>query len=422
MTRPVAVPRVIALGPRETTRVAVLDVGSSSMSCLVAEMRPVHGAAPLRTHRGVVLAHAQQKARGIKSGLVVDARAAAETIRILIDKVEQEARASVSSVILSTSCGRLRSEKLSADVPLPHGRVRDVDVRQVFTAAARIASGGERVTLHALPVGFALDDHHGIVEPVGMRGNALTADMHLVTAEAGPISNLVDCVESCQLDVGGIVAAPYASALSVLFDDEIEHGATVIDLGGGATGVACFAAGDLTHVDAIALGGDHVTRDVGRVMRLTMSEAERLKVLQGNAFAPVSDLGAEDAFDVDELTADVRLGEAVRARAEEKLGLLKQRLDQNAPGGSVERIVLTGGGSQLAGIAELTHAVFGVPVRIGRPHQVYGSDSATTPGAAAVTGLLHYTGFASRERFGDGADTGSAGYWSRFGDWLREGF
>ena len=280
MSRYVAMPRVVPLGERQTSRVAVLDIGSSKISCCVAEMQPARGPS-LRSHRGKVLAFAEQRSAGVRSGLIVDAAAAAETIRLVVDAAEKAARATITSVVVGASCGRLRSERLSADVPLQHDYVRDGDVRQVFTVAARIASGGERVTLHALPAGFALDGHGGIVEPVGMRGNMLAADMHLVTAEAGPVANLIDCVESCQLAVEGVVAAPYASALSVLFDDEIEHGATVIDLGGGTTTIASFAKGELSYVDAIAIGGEHVTRDIGRVLRQSMSQAERIKVLQG---------------------------------------------------------------------------------------------------------------------------------------------
>lgn len=422
MSRYVSMPRAVPLSERQTAKVAVLDIGSSKISCAVAELRPVRTAG-IRTHRCVILAFAEQRSAGVKSGLIVDAAAAAETIRHVVDAAERGARATITSVVVGTTCGRLASERLSADVPLEHDFVRDADVAQVFTVAARIASGGERVTLHALPAGFALDGHGGIVEPVGMRGKQLTADLHLVTAEAGPIANLIDCVESCQLAVEGIVAAPYASALSVLFEDEIEHGATVIDLGGGTTTVASFAKGELAHVDAIALGGEHVTRDIGRVLRLPMSQAERIKVLQGNAYAPLAEFDAyDDAFDVDDLTTEEKLGDAVRSRAEEIFDLVRQRLDDRAGHVSVGRIVLTGGASQLAGMVELATHVLRTHVRLGRPVQVYGAEAAVAPGAATATGLCHYVSFAGRERFGDGMETSMTGYWSRLGRWLKESF
>ncbi len=422
MNRHVAMPRATPLGERETSRVAVLDVGSHRISCAVAEMRPIRTPG-VHTHRCSILAHAEQRSCGVKGGLVVDASAAAATIKSVVDTAERAARATITSVVVGTTCGRLTSERLSADVPLHAEYVRDMDVSNVFTVAAQIASGGERVTLHALPAGFALDGHRGIVEPVGMRAELLTADMHLVTAEAGPVSNLIDCVESCQLGVEAIVASPYASALAVLSDDEIEHGATVIDLGGGTTTVASFDGGALSYVDAIAVGGEHITRDIGRVLRQSMAQAERLKVLQGNAFSPLADMNAfDDAFDVEDLTLEEKLGDAVRSRTEEIFDLVRQRLDQAGSDGSLARVVLTGGGSQLSGVAELAQAVFGEHVRLGRPRQVYGAESAAGPSAAALVGLAHYPTFAANERFGGVAAAGAAGYWSRFGHWLKESF
>ncbi|MEM7566168.1 MAG: cell division protein FtsA [Pseudomonadota bacterium] len=422
MSRPVIMPRATPLGEKETCRVAVIDIGSHSIACAVAEMRPIRTPG-IRTHRCSVLSYSAQRSAGVKGGLIVDAAAAADTVRSVVDAAERGARATITSVVVGTTCGRLASERLSADVPLPGDYVRDADVSKVFTVAAGIASGGERVTLHALPAGFALDGQRGIVEPVGMRADLLTADMHLVTAEGGPIANLIDCIESCQLGVEAIVASPYASALAVLSDDEIEHGATVIDLGGGTTTVASFDGGALSYVDAIALGGEHITRDISRVLRQSMAQAERLKVLQGNAFAPVADYDSlSDAFDSEDLSHEEKLGEAVRSRSEEIFDLVKQRLDRAGSDGALSRVVLTGGGSQLSGMAELAQSILGSHVRLGRPQNIYGSESATGPAAATLAGLCQYPTFASRERFGSGAMSGAGGYWSRFGEWIRESF
>ena len=422
MNRYVAMPRPTPLADTETARVAVLDIGSSKIACAVAEMRPVREPS-IRSHRCAVLAFAEQRSAGVKSGLIVDASAAAETIRNVVEAAEKDARATVTSVIVGTTCGRLASERLSADVPLGREYVRDTDVREVFAVAARIASGRERVTLHALPAGFALDGHRGVVDPVGMRGQMLTADLHLVTAEAGPIANLIDCVESCQLAVEAVVAAPYASALCVLQDDEIEHGATVIDLGGGTTTMACFDKGGLTHVDAFALGGEHITRDIGRVLRKPMTEAERIKVLQGNAFAPLAELDMYDGgFDIDSLSAEEMLGDATRSRAEEIFDLARRRLDERCGDAANGRVVLTGGGSQLAGMAELATHVLRTHVRIGEPVQVHGAEALSPATGATALGLCHYAGFSARERHGDIVSFGASGYWSRLGQWIRESF
>ena len=81
-----------------------------------------------------------------------------------------------------------------------------------------------------------------------------------------PLQNLKLAVERCRLTVAGALFAPYASGLSVLTPDEMQLGATVIDMGGGATAIAVFLEGALVHADVVPLGGFNVTADIARVL------------------------------------------------------------------------------------------------------------------------------------------------------------
>ena len=85
------------------------------------------------------------------------------------------------------------------------------------------------------------------------------------------------------------MATPYAAGLSTLVDDEAELGAAVVDFGGGSTTVGVFRGGRLIHVDAVAVGGIHVTRDIARGLNISMTDAERLKTLYGACIASPSD-------------------------------------------------------------------------------------------------------------------------------------
>ena len=101
-------------------------------------------------------------------------------------------------------------------------------------------------------------------DPKGMVGDELGAELHVASCDAAAARNLMLAIERCHLRVEAVVATPYASGLSTLVDDEAELGAALVDLGGGSTTVGVFAGGRLVHVDAVAVGGNHITMDIAR--------------------------------------------------------------------------------------------------------------------------------------------------------------
>jgi cell division protein FtsA len=160
---------------------------------------------------------------------------------------------------------------------------------RLLAGGRQYAGRDKRTVLHALPMSYRLDDNGGISEPHGMCGERLSVDLHAVTSDEVAMRNIMLCVERCHLGVASLVAAPYASALSVVTPDEAKLGVALIDLGAGTTTLSVFADGHFVHADAIALGGNSVTTDIARALGAPIEHAERLKTLHGSAFATLSD-------------------------------------------------------------------------------------------------------------------------------------
>src|SRR4029453_7885261 len=146
------------------------------------------------------------------------------------------------------------------------GAVREDDTLRIISGARQYAAREKRTVLHALPTGYRLDDHNGIRDPLGMCGERLGIDIHAVTADEVAIRNLLLCGERCHLEVSGLVAAPYASALAVITPDEAKLGVACIDFGAGTTTLSVLADGQFVHADAIAFGGNSVTTDIARTL------------------------------------------------------------------------------------------------------------------------------------------------------------
>ena len=370
---------------------AALDVGSSKIACFIAKTdQTIAGLRP----RVVGVGH--QSSRGVRAGAIVDMDEAAEAIRAAVEQAERMAGQAVNSVTLTLSAGQPTSTRIGAEIDLPQREVTERDLRRLLDGALSEFAVADRVVLHAIPLAWSVDDHRGIRDPRGMFGRTLGVEVHVITAAIGPLRNLMTCVERCHLDLKGVVATPYASGLSALGDDEVQLGATLIDMGAGATTAAVFAEGALLHIDTVPVGGSHVTSDVARGLSTPLSAAERLKTLYGSALDSPDD--DQQMIEVPSVTGDRIYGSAprsllnsiIRPRLEETFELIRDRLDAaGVSKTSGRRLVLTGGASQLPGTGELAARVFGKQVRIAGPSGITGlGDAVSGPAFSAVAGVV----------------------------------
>lgn len=436
MSTHVMTPRLRPLSERKSAILSALDIGTSKIVCLIARLAPAGGEAGRgRTHRCRILGIGHQRARGVKGGAVVDMDAVEDAIRRAVDAAERMAGVQVESVIINGTGGRLGSQLFEAQVPITGRAVSQADIHRVLEACTTRGGGAGRAVLHSLPIGFSIGETRQIEDPRGMIGDELGAQMHVLSCDAAAARNLMLAVERCHLRVDAMVATPYAAGLSVLADDEAELGATLIDMGGGATTVSVFSGGALTYVDGIALGGNHVTTDVARGLSIRLADAERLKTLYGACLATASD--ERETVSVTQVGEDgehpahlpkAQLIQIIKPRVDEILEVVRDRLKGAgfAPHAG-RRIVLTGGASQLAGLPEAAKRIMSGQIRVGRPVGAQGMpESARNPAFSAAVGLLVYPQVSGNEHFRPSRIPAPApeaqGYIGRVGRWLKSSF
>jgi cell division protein FtsA len=426
--------------PTPQKRVALaasLDIGTSKIACMIARLRPCpsNGALRGRSHAVELIGYSQIQSRGVKAGAVVDLAECEQAVRQAVSLAERMAKVRVESVLLSATGGRLQGQLIEAAADLHGGAVTQADVSRVTSAGMRHATGEGRTVLHALPVGYTLDGAKGIRDPKGMVARQFGVDMNVVTADATVARNLMLVVERCHLNVEAMAASPYVAGLSVLTDDEADLGAAVVEMGAGTTTIAVYSAGRFVHASGFAVGGHHITMDLARGLSTCIADAERIKTLYGTVLTGGSDArelmsvpAAGDERDVPQIVSRATIGNIVRQRAEEIFEMVRDRLaDSPFAAEPRARVVLSGGASQLTGIAELATQILGRPVRVGRPLGFGRLPSeAKTASFAVPTGLLVYPQFAQLEhvepRHTRQLRTGTDGYFGKVGRWLREGF
>ncbi|SHJ36921.1 cell division protein FtsA [Palleronia salina] len=385
--------------------IAVLDVGTSKVACLVLridgpdQFRASDGVGPMAgqgTFR--IVGAATTRSRGVRFGEVDTMPETERAIRTAVQGAQKMAQIRVDHVIATLSGGDPRSYGLAGQIDVGGGPVTEQDVARCMAACDVPPFGEDREVLHAQPVNFALDHRSGMGDPRGHMGNTLACDMHLLTVDSKVVASLIHCLKRCDLELAGVASSSYVSAIASLVEDEQELGAACVDLGGGATGLSIFMKKHMIFADSVRMGGDNITSDIAKGLQVSLATAERLKTLHGGVVATSMDdremiaLGGEETgdWDRDQRTASrAELIGIMRPRVEEILEEVRTRLDaagfEHLPS---QQIVLTGGSSQIPGLDHLAPRILGQQVRIGRPLRVAGlPEKATGAAFASAVGL-----------------------------------
>ncbi|HNM77994.1 MAG TPA: cell division protein FtsA, partial [Tepidiformaceae bacterium] len=257
--------------------------------------------------------------------------------------------------------------------------------------------------IHVVPRGYWIEGTEQVSDPVGMFGGRLDAEVHIVSGAVSAVQNLTKCVEGAGVQVDDIVLESIASATSCLEEQERQQGVALVDIGGSTTSIAVYDEGSLAHTACLPIAGSQLTNDLARVLRCPWEAAEQLKCTVGAAYA---DPSMHETVDIQAFgtqakkTVDLRhVCEILQARSEEILEMVAVELkrvgfyDRLAAG-----IVLTGGTSQLKGLAEVAEARLAIPARVARPSGYSGlSDLIGSPAFATSIGLVEYA-LSGRER------------------------
>jgi cell division protein FtsA len=358
-----------------------------------------------------VLGSGHRASAGVKRGYVTDMEAASFAIRDAVERAEKSAGTNVRSVWIACAGAGLASNVVSVDIEIGGRRIEDEDIETLLIQAQDMIQPDGRTVLHAQPAHYTLDGAHGVANPRGLHAERLGVDIHVMLADGAPVRNLTEAVQNAHLSVDGVVAAPLAAGHACLTIEERELGVALVEIGADVTNVAVFAGGMLLGLKAVPMGSADITDAIANGFGIRRSQAERLKCVAGSAIASPADHrelipvnGPNDAPDgvaagplargADDKNRIVRaeLVSVVTQQLAVLTGEIGKALkEMGFSGARAGQVVLTGGGAELAGMADFMQGALGQPVRLGRPPQLPGMPEAHhAPGFATLAGLCLY--------------------------------
>ncbi|KAF0181927.1 MAG: cell division protein FtsA [Nitrospirae bacterium] len=339
-----------------------LDVGTTKICIVTGE----------KSDQGITITSARSfSSTGLRKGIVVDADAAAESIRRAVEEAVPSGDRALS-VCVGIAGSHIKSFSSEGSANIKGKKVLPQDVEKAIDTASAAYVPLDREILHVLPTDFVLDGQGGIKDPVGLTGRRLEVKVTIVTGAIAAVQSLLRACEASGVAVSDIVLQPIASSEATVTQRERERGVALVDIGGGTTDIAVYQSGWLLRTAVLGIGGNHFTNDLSIGLEVSFPEAERIKKLFGSilcderqekrpikvalANGHVKTISARDISDI------------IQPRAEETLELIRKELDEaKRLGANISRTVLTGGCSLLTGLEPYAGTLLGTPVRIGYP-------------------------------------------------------
>lgn len=326
-----------------------------------------------------ILGFGKANSNGVRHGQVLNID---ETIKAIKQALESclacNPGLSISEVYVGVAGHHIKSLQTRGDI------VRENDEEEITQAEVDILISKQYKTyipagdqiIDVIPQEYTIDNMPNILRPIGYSGVKLGANFHIITGDKNAIRNINRSVEKAGLYTKDLVLQPLASAAAVMSQDDLEAGVAIVDIGGGTTDLAVFADGVLRHTAVIPFAGENITNDIKSGLGVLKSQAEQMKTQFGSALANEAKANAYitipglRGMPAKEISVK-NLANIIQARMSEILDFVTYHLKQigmdnrQLNGG----IVLTGGGSQLKHLIQLTEYVTGLPARIGLPNE-----------------------------------------------------
>jgi len=369
-----------------------LDIGTTKVCAVIGE-RNENGALEIT---GV----GTSPSTGLRKGVVVNIESTLRSVSQAVEAAEMMSGREVSSCW--TGIGGAHIDGLnSRGVVAVTGKGKETreigqaDIDRVIEAARAVVIPMDRQVLHVIPQSYIVDDQKGIRNPLDMIGVRLEAEVHIITGSVTSAQNLVKCVNRAGFRVEDLLLQSLAASRSVLTQEEKDLGVALIDMGGGTTDILVFQEGSPYFTTTVPVGGAQVTSDLSIMHSLSFDTAERIKIEAGCCWAAMVERDEEILVPGVGGRAPLAIPRSqilsvIQPRMEEIFRLALDKIDRlglSRPLGA--GIVLTGGGSQLAGVAELAARVCRMPVRVGVPMSVGGLvEEYRSPAYATAVGLV----------------------------------
>ena len=345
-----------------------MDIGTTKVACIVGQKA--------ENGKIEILGYGKTISTGVRRGVVTNIFDTVEAIKTAVKQASDQSGVEINRVSVGIAGQHIKS--------LQHRGVLMRDNHETEITEAELERlRNDTFKINMTPGEEIIDvirqdtyvDGEPATNPVGMLGNKIEANFHVIIGQTSAAKNIIKCIESAGLEMDYMVLEPIASAQAVLDEEEKDAGVVLVDIGGGTTDIAIFKDKKIQHTAVIPFGGNIITEDICTGCSIIKHYAEEVKVKFGSALASenrddeVVSIPGIRGRDPKEISFK-NLAHIIQARLEEIFELVNYEIQKaKADNQLIAGIVLTGGGAMMRHIQQLAEFKTGLEVRIGYPNE-----------------------------------------------------
>ncbi len=350
----------------------------------------------------------------------------------VIEQAEEQARETVRQIYLGLRGNHIESMNARGAINISRTdkEITAEDVSGAIENAKTIRLSPDREILHSIPQEFSLNHQRGVPNPVGMEGNFLEVDVHILTGSSSHLSNIYKAIAQAGFEVVEPVYGLLSVGDLVITQEEKELGCLLIDFGGLTTGLAIYTEGSIRYSKELQVGSDFITRDISHSLRTSLAVAQDIKEKYGMAMGSLLkedskfDFMAVDGSTIRESTRK-QLIEIIQPRLDQVFVTIDEEIKKSNLADAIVAggVVITGGGARLGGIMQATEQALNSSTRIGLPQdiasgpeEIIGNTTYSTAIALLRSNIQNSPGFTSQR------PAKGTGIMKKMKDWFDQSF
>ena len=377
--------------------IAGIDIGSSQISCAAGCYNEEKTVWDIKGHLSLPCS-------GIKTGMIVDLQETAFTLEKAVKTIEIQANMPLNSAVLALRGSHIESVTAHGvlNINRTDKEITDEDVRQVLSNAEALRFSPDKEILYTSVQKFSLDKLKGISNPVGMKGNYLEVDVHILLGSSTYLDNLYKAVSLAGIDIEDAVYGLFALGDALIEPEEKDTGCLLVDIGGLTTGVVFYLEGNICLAKELPIGSDHITKDISHLLKIPHKKANEMKENHKKITTEVNQFLKRTQI-TNNVSKTADLNYAITARLDQIFSLVYEEVQKAGFEDTLfgSNVVLTGGGSKLDGILKDAETAFGTSARLGMPRNAVSATGIEqdVSYATAVSALCSSRGQESKDKF-----------------------
>lgn len=342
-----------------------IDVGSATIRVVVGEF--------LKGEKNPkVIGAGEAPALGMRHGYVVDFNLAVNSVTRAIGEAERASGIKIKRAFVAMGGVTLRGDYATGEtiISKADGEVTHLDIDRALEDSEANLSAQNKKIIQSFPLSWKLDGKEILGRPEGMRGTKLECKTLFVTCSNQHLEDLLSVISEAGVRPVDVIPAPIAGGKMTLSDKQKVVGSALVDIGAESTTVAVFENGLLYSLQSFPIGGSDVTNDIALGLKISLEEAESLKLgslLENHSQKKLEEIIEARMFDIFELVEN---------------HLKKVKRSELLPAG----IVFIGGGANVSKIEEFSKTALKLPSKVGST-DAFGANKTRLRDSAWFTAL-----------------------------------